>query len=155
MYNRGREFIADIHAPRPRAIHSSKIHAVASLHDKEERDFGGRIIVNAGATLHTLFRLKSPSSNPVLRAFVFLGELIMTEDSTRNILAGTPLAHHNIGDDHCPHCDRLETIFPLRCNCGGLVHRQGDADNDDPDRYVEICDTCGARNAEYATIISI
>ncbi len=79
----------------------------------------------------------------------------MSSESTTNLLKGTPLEHHSPGDDHCPHCDRLDMIFPLRCHCGGLVHRQGDADCDGPDRYIEICDSCGARNAEYSTIIAI
>ncbi len=75
-------------------------------------------------------------------------------DDKPGALHNTLLAHHEPGNEHCPHCDRLDLVFPIRCNCGGLIHRQGDADCDSAERYVEICDICGARNAEYSVIIA-
>lgn len=65
-----------------------------------------------------------------------------------NLLIGTHLAHHEKGNEYCPHCDREDMIFPRSCSCGGLIHRQGDMDDEDPNRYVEICDGCGVKNAE-------
>ncbi len=67
---------------------------------------------------------------------------------SENALLNTPLAHHQKGNEYCPYCDRSELVFPLPCHCGGLLHRQGDIADDSPDRYLTICDKCGARNHE-------
>lgn len=61
-----------------------------------------------------------------------------------NALLNTPLAHHEPGNEYCPHCDREDLQFPVPCSCGGLIHRQGDADEESPDRWLEICDACGS-----------